>query len=80
MPTEKLTAGLKKNITWTNPQTKNKKKKKKSHKLRLIRPKTRHKKQEQMHLKFLTPVTPFVKKPVNLLHEFKQYKLWVQEI
>ena len=43
---------------------------KKSHELRLIRPQTQHKNREHMYLKFLTPLTTFVEKTVNL-HGFK---------
>jgi hypothetical protein len=68
MAIEKLKINYKTNKTWTNPQIKNNKK---SHELRLIRTQTQYKNPEHMSLKFITPLTPSVGKPVNLLHGFK---------
>jgi hypothetical protein len=63
MTTDKLKINYRlKHKTCANPQIKNHKK---GHELRLIRPWTKHKNPEHMHLKFLTPLPP-VEKIVNL--------------
>jgi hypothetical protein len=53
---------------WTNPQIKIHKN---SYELTMIRQQTQHKSPDHMYLNFLTPLTQYVEKIVNLLHWFK---------
>jgi len=53
---------------WTNPQIKIHKN---SYELTPIRQQIHHKSPDHMYLKFLTPLTQYVEKIVNLLQGFK---------